>query len=45
MTSDNKTALGIVLGAIVLAHVAAYFIYGHMGKSPSKSTTRQLKHR
>ena len=37
MTSDNRTFLGIVLGAIVLALVlAAYFLYGHKGESTVK---------
>ncbi len=34
MTTDNRSFLGIVLGAIVLALVlAAYFLYGHKGES------------
>jgi hypothetical protein len=37
MVSDNKTVLGIVLGAIVLALVlAAYFKYGPKGESTVK---------
>jgi hypothetical protein len=37
MTSDNRTYLGIALGAIVLALVlAAYFLYGHKGESTVK---------
>jgi hypothetical protein len=33
MKSDNRTYLGIALGAIVLA---AYFLYGHKGESTVK---------
>ncbi len=37
MKSDNRTYLGIALGALVLALVlAAYFLYGHKGESTVK---------